>query len=85
MQDLFVLLKKDVFLLGKDTSIIYMKNVHTCLLCLESNVEADYYLEKSETVLNGLFSRIRWERIVPTRVENAVLENLDYLNHSAFV
>ena len=62
-----------------------MKNVHTCLLCLESNVEADYYLEKSETVLNGLFSRIRWERIVPTRVENAVLENLDYLNHSAFV
>ena len=60
-----------------------MKNVHTCLLCLGSNVRADYHLKEAEAALNAAFPGIRWGRVVPTRAENTVPESADYLNRAA--
>lgn len=75
-------LKEKIYFCRKTT--IYMKNVHTCLLCLGSNMRPAYHLREAEIALNGLFPGIRWGGIVLTRAENAVEGSSDYLNRVAW-
>lgn len=60
-----------------------MESVHTCILCLGSNIQPALHLAEAETALNDVFPYIRWGKIVSTKAESTVEGSGDYLNRAA--
>ena len=66
-------------------SVSFMKDEHTCLLCLGSNFEGIYHLKKAETALNRLLPDIYWGEIIETKAEGETIGLDPYQNRLALL
>lgn len=66
-------------------SISFMKDEHTCLLCLGSNSESRYHLKNAEVALNKSLPGIYWGEIIETKAEGDTAGLPPYLNRLALL
>ena len=66
-------------------SISFMKDEHTCLLCLGSNSESRYHLKNAEIALNKSLPGIYWGEIIETKAEGENAGLTPYLNRLALL
>lgn len=66
-------------------SLSFMKEEHTCLLCLGSNSESRYHLKNAEIALNEFLPEIYWGEIIETKAEGETADSPPYLNRLALL